>query len=57
VQAPLQPENDVLLAAAAVSVIDVPLGNVAAQVAPQVMPAGELVTVPAPVPVLATDSV
>ena len=43
--------------AVAISVTLVPKVNPALQVAPQVMPAGALVTVPAPVPDFATDSV
>jgi len=37
-------------AAVAVSATEVPLGKVAVQVCPQLMPAGLLVTVPVPVP-------
>src|SRR5439155_1206969 len=47
---PLQPVKVEPPAGAAVSVTAVPLAKLAAQVAPQVMPAGELVTVPLPVP-------
>jgi hypothetical protein len=41
----------------AVSVTCVPWLNWAEQVEPQLMPEGELVTVPAPVPALVTESV
>jgi len=51
---PLQPLKVEPAAGAAVSVTAVPLGKLAEQVAPQVMPAGELVTVPLPVPALLT---
>ena len=51
---PLQPVKVEPTAGAAVSVTSVPLVKLAAQVAPQVMPAGLLVTVPAPVPALET---
>src|SRR5439155_443613 len=54
---PLQPLKVEPPAGAAVSVTAVPLAKLAAQVAPQVMPAGLLVTVPAPVPALETVSV
>ena len=54
---PLQPLKVEPAAGTAVSVTAVPLVKLAAQVAPQVMPAGLLVTVPAPVPVLETVSV
>ena len=47
---PAQPEKVEPAAGAAVSVTAVPLVKLAAQVAPQVIPAGELVTVPLPVP-------
>ena len=47
---PLQPLKVEPAAGAAVSVTAVPLAKLAAQVAPQVIPAGELVTVPLPVP-------
>src|SRR2546428_7881907 len=43
-------------AGAAVSLTPVPLVKLAAQVAPQVIPPGELVTVPLPVPALLTVS-
>src|SRR5262249_48034074 len=52
VQAPLQPENVEPLAAAAVKVTAVP--NVPTHVAPQLIPAGLDVMVPAPAPVLVT---
>src|SRR5438132_1394 len=51
---PLQPPKVAPAAGAAVSVTVVPLAKLAAQVAPQSMPAGELVTVPLPVPAGAT---
>src|SRR3989475_4666882 len=54
---PVQPLKVEPPAGAAVSVTAVPLAKLAAQVAPQVMPAGLLVTVPAPVPALETVSV
>jgi len=53
---PLQPLKADPAAGAAVSVTAVPLVKLAEQVAPQVMPAGELVTVPLPVPALLTVS-
>jgi len=56
-QPPLQPVKIDPAAGAAVSVTPVPLAKLAAQVAPQVMPAGLLVTVPAPAPALETVSV
>jgi hypothetical protein len=56
VQAPLQLTNVEPLVAAAVRVIDVPAGTDEPQVAPHEMPAGALVTVPAPVPPFVTDS-
>jgi hypothetical protein len=52
VHAPLQPVNVDPEAAVAVSVTDVPLLKLAEQVEPQLMPAGELVTVPLPAPAL-----
>lgn len=53
---PVQPANNEPLTGAAVSVTVVPLGYVSAQSVPQLMPAGLDVTLPAPVPVRATDS-
>src|SRR5947209_19386748 len=54
---PLQPVKVEPVAGAAVSVTAVPLVKLAAQVAPQVMPAGLLVTVPAPAPADGTGGV
>src|SRR5439155_607302 len=54
---PLQPLKGEPAAGGAVSVTAVPPVKLAAQVAPQVMPAGLLVTLPAPVPALETVSV
>jgi len=54
---PVQPVKVEPPAGAAVRVTAVPLGKFAAQVAPQLMPAGLLVTVPALVPALETVSV
>src|SRR5215467_9934703 len=51
---PLQPTKIEPAAAAAVSVTELFVGNEALQVFPQLMPAGLLVTVPAPVPALVT---
>src|SRR5439155_18551266 len=51
---PLQPVKVEPAAGVAVSVTAVPLVKLAAQVAPQVIPAGLLVTVPVPVPALET---
>src|SRR5436190_1796263 len=51
---PLQPVNVEPVAAVAVSVTIVPLAYCAEHVAPQLMPVGELVTDPAPVPPLLT---
>jgi len=53
---PLQPLKVEPAAGAAVKVTKVPLVNEAAQVVPQEMPAGLLVTVPLPVPALETVS-
>jgi hypothetical protein len=49
-----QPVKVEPVAGAAVKVIAVPLAKLAEQVAPQLMPAGALVTVPVPVPALVT---
>jgi len=54
---PLQPVNVEPAATVAVSVTTVPCVNEAAQVEPQLIPAGELVTVPEPEPAFATVSV
>src|SRR5881628_498365 len=54
---PLQPLKVEPAAGVAVSVTAVPLAKLAVQVAPQLMPAGLLVTLPAPVPALETVSV
>src|SRR5215467_12578572 len=51
---PLQPTNIEPAAAVAVSVTELFVGNEALHVFPQLMPAGLLVTVPAPVPALVT---
>src|SRR3989442_27767 len=53
---PLQPVKVEPAAGAAVRVTAVPLEKLAEQVAPQVIPTGELVTVPLPVPALLTVS-
>jgi hypothetical protein len=55
--APDHPANVDPVAAAAVSVTGVPAAKSYEQVEPQSMPAGELVTVPEPLPAKATDSV
>src|SRR5439155_3905009 len=54
VQLPLQPLKVEPAAGAAVKVTMVPMANAAEQVAPQEMPAGLLVTVPAPAPAIET---
>src|SRR5215831_10095425 len=54
VHAPLQPVNVEPVVAAAVKVTAVPGGYVAEQLVPHVMPFGEPVTVPLPVPALVT---
>src|SRR5438132_1818741 len=51
---PLQPPNADPPSGVAVSVTTVPPTKLAAQVAPQLMPAGMLVTVPAPAPTVET---
>ena len=56
VQAPDQPANVELAFGVAVSVTMVPLVKLALHVAPQSIPAGLLITVPAPVPALWTVS-
>jgi hypothetical protein len=56
VQAPLQPRKVEPLAGVAVSDTVVVEGKLAPQVAPQLIPAGELVTVPLPVPLFVTVS-
>src|SRR5215831_12497325 len=56
-QGALQPANVEPEAAVAVSVTEVRDATDSAHVAPQLMPAGELVTVPLPEPALATDSI
>ena len=55
--APPQPAKTEPEAALAVSVIGVPAATVWVQAVPHAIPAGELVTVPAPVPFFVTDSV
>lgn len=56
-QAPPQPVKSELAPGLAVRVTTVPSAKVAAQVAGQLIPAGELVTVPLPVPAVVTVSV
>jgi hypothetical protein len=53
-QAPLQPANVEPVSGAAVKLTTVPLAKLAEHVAPQEIPEGVLVTVPVPVPLLAT---
>ena len=53
-QAPLQPVKVEPEAGVAVRLTTVPLAKFAEQVAPQEIPAGELVTVPVPVPLSVT---
>jgi hypothetical protein len=55
--APLQPEKNDPAAAVGLSVTTVPPAKLALQLPGQLMPAGELVTVPEPVPASATESV
>ena len=55
-QEPPQPPNVEPLAAAAMSVTDVPLLKFALQVLPQLMPDGDDVTVPLPLPLLVSES-
>ena len=55
-QAPDHPANVELLFGAAVSVSMVPLVKLALHIAPQLIPAGLLMIVPAPVPALWTVS-
>ncbi|HBB96987.1 MAG TPA: hypothetical protein DC054_16535 [Blastocatellia bacterium] len=57
VQAPLHPLKVEFAPAVAVKFTTVPSAYVAEHVAPQLIPAGELVTVPVPVPVRLTVSV
>ena len=51
---PVQPAKDEPAAGVAVNVTTVPLANDDVHVAPQLMPAGLLVTVPEPAPALPT---
>jgi hypothetical protein len=53
--APLHPANVEPTAGVAVRITGVPAAYVAEHVAPQLIPAGLLVTVPSPVPTLFTD--
>ena len=57
VQSPLQPVNRLVPVAVAVNVTLVPLVTLVVQVLPQSMPAGELLTLPVPAPVLETVKV
>ena len=52
VQAPVHPPKVELVLTASVSVTEVPLGKLAVQAVGQLMPAGLLITVPVPVPLL-----
>jgi hypothetical protein len=54
--APVQPMNVECRAGVGVSVTDVPSSNCALHVLPQLIPAGELVTVPLPAPARVTDT-
>ncbi len=53
--APDQPANVESLSGFAVSVAEIPKGKLTLQIDPQLMPAGELVTVPVPVPESVTE--
>jgi len=55
-QAPNHPPNLEVELGVAVSLTTVPLGKLAVQLVGQLMPAGVLVTVPAPVPAICTES-
>jgi hypothetical protein len=57
VQAPLQPANTEPAAGAAVSVTDAPLLNAKLHSVPQLIPAGDEVTVPVPLPARVTVAV
>jgi hypothetical protein len=56
-QAPLQPAKVEPASALALNVTELPSANPAEQLAPQLIPAGEDVTVPAPAPAFVTESV